>query len=160
MLSIDDLRVFHEAPPKGVGTRRSFACCSTNPDFRQRSIFPTGTGTSYNAHQRPGLDLFQSPDTLLKMPYHAQRRGDTPIGAHLNPPANTANLHNTGSTARDAKAVLSGKSKKGWFARLLPFLGPVFIASIACVDPGIFATIIPDGEQFGYELLWVILGST
>jgi manganese transport protein len=50
-------------------------------------------------------------------------------------------------------------SRKGWFARLLPFLGPAFIASIAYVDPGNFATNIQAGAQFGYELLWVILGS-
>ncbi|MFH1523424.1 MAG: Nramp family divalent metal transporter [Chloroflexota bacterium] len=67
-------------------------------------------------------------------------------------------LH-SGSTTRSAKAVLSGKSKKGWAARLLPFLGPAFIASIAYVDPGNFATNIQGGAQFGYELLWVIMGS-
>ena len=55
--------------------------------------------------------------------------------------------------------MLSGRSKKGWAARLLPFLGPAFIASIAYVDPGNFATNIQAGAQFGYELLWVILGS-
>ena len=66
---------------------------------------------------------------------------------------------NTDTTTRDAKAVLSGRSKKGWAARLLPFLGPAFIASIAYVDPGNFATNIQGGAQFGYELLWVILGS-
>ncbi len=68
-------------------------------------------------------------------------------------------LSNTDSTTRDAKAVLSGRSKKSWFVRLLPFLGPAFIASIAYVDPGNFATNIQGGAQFGYELLWVILGS-
>ena len=52
-----------------------------------------------------------------------------------------------------------GQSKKGWLARLLPFLGPAFIASIAYVDPGNFATNIQGGAQFGYELLWVILAS-
>ena len=66
---------------------------------------------------------------------------------------------NFNSTARTAKAILSGGSKKGWIARLLPFLGPAFIASIAYVDPGNFATNIQGGAQFGYELLWVILGS-
>jgi manganese transport protein len=66
---------------------------------------------------------------------------------------------NSDTLTRDAKAVLSGRSKKGWFARLLPFLGPAFIASIAYVDPGNFATNIQGGAQFGYELLWVILGS-
>jgi manganese transport protein len=68
-------------------------------------------------------------------------------------------LSNTDATKRDAKAVLSGRSKKSWFIRLLPFLGPAFIASIAYVDPGNFATNIQGGAQFGYELLWVILGS-
>jgi manganese transport protein len=66
---------------------------------------------------------------------------------------------NSASTQRAAKSVLSGRSKKSRFARLLPFLGPAFIASIAYVDPGNFATNIQGGAQFGYELLWVILGS-
>ncbi len=63
------------------------------------------------------------------------------------------------STVSTAQDVLSGKSKKGWFARLLPFLGPAFIASVAYMDPGNFATNIQGGAKFGYELLWVILGS-
>ncbi len=66
---------------------------------------------------------------------------------------------NDKSTLKSAKEVLSGKSKNGWFARLLPFLGPAFIASIAYMDPGNFATNIQGGAHFGYELLWVILGS-
>jgi manganese transport protein len=40
---------------------------------------------------------------------------------------------------------------------ILPFLGPAFIASIAYVDPGNFATNISAGAQFGYSLLWVIV---
>jgi len=62
-------------------------------------------------------------------------------------------------TVKNAREVLSGKSKKGWLARILPFLGPAFIASVAYVDPGNFATNIQGGAKFGYELLWVILGS-
>ncbi len=68
-------------------------------------------------------------------------------------------FHDTLSTTREARAVLSGRSRKGWFASLIPFLGPAFIASIAYVDPGNFATNIQAGAQFPYELLWVILGS-
>ncbi|MGD0878362.1 MAG: Nramp family divalent metal transporter [Anaerolineales bacterium] len=68
-------------------------------------------------------------------------------------------LSNSDNTARAAHAVLAGSSRKNWFIRLLPFLGPAFIASIAYVDPGNFATNIQGGAQFGYELLWVILGS-
>jgi len=63
------------------------------------------------------------------------------------------------STLAAADDVLTGKSKKGGFARLLPFLGPAFIASVAYMDPGNFATNIQGGAEFGYLLLWVILGS-
>jgi manganese transport protein len=38
-------------------------------------------------------------------------------------------------------------------------LGPAFIASIAYMDPGNFATNIQGGAQFGYLLLWVVLAS-
>ena len=58
-----------------------------------------------------------------------------------------------------AKAVLDGTGKGGFFKRILPFLGPAFIASIAYVDPGNFATNIEAGSTFGYTLLWVIFAS-
>ncbi len=54
-----------------------------------------------------------------------------------------------------AREAILGK-RRGWRA-LLPFLGPAFIASIAYIDPGNFATNIAGGAQFGYALLWVIL---
>lgn len=40
---------------------------------------------------------------------------------------------------------------------VLPFIGPAFIACIAYVDPGNFATNLQGGAEFGYALLWVIL---
>ena len=43
--------------------------------------------------------------------------------------------------------------------RLLPFLGPAFIACIAYVDPGNFATNIAGGAKYGYLLIWVIVAS-
>jgi manganese transport protein len=60
-------------------------------------------------------------------------------------------------TLRDADEILSGKSKKGFIHRLLPFLGPAFIASVAYIDPGNFATNIQAGASLGYMLLWVIV---
>jgi manganese transport protein len=62
-------------------------------------------------------------------------------------------------TLAAAENVLSGGKKSGGLARLLPFLGPAFIASVAYVDPGNFATNIQAGSKLGYELLWVILAS-
>ncbi len=61
------------------------------------------------------------------------------------------------STERAAALILSGKSKKRGIARLLPFMGPAFIASVAYMDPGNFATNIQGGAQFGYLLLWVVV---
>jgi len=62
-------------------------------------------------------------------------------------------------TVRSATDVLSGQSKKTGLARLLPFLGPAFIASVAYMDPGNFATNIQGGAKYGYQLLWVIVAS-
>src|SRR5512135_577165 len=63
------------------------------------------------------------------------------------------------STLQAANEVLSGQSKKGKLAKLLPFLGPAFIASVAYMDPGNFATNIAAGAKFGYMLLWVVVAS-
>src|SRR6476660_680623 len=43
--------------------------------------------------------------------------------------------------------------------RFLPFLGPAFIACVAYIDPGNFATNIAGGSQYGYTLVWVIVAS-
>ncbi|HEX8258723.1 MAG TPA: Nramp family divalent metal transporter [Rubrobacteraceae bacterium] len=61
------------------------------------------------------------------------------------------------ATARAAHQSLKG-DRRG-LRGLLPFLGPAFIAAVAYVDPGNFATNIAGGAQFGYLLLWVILVS-
>jgi len=38
-------------------------------------------------------------------------------------------------------------------------VGPAFVAAIAYVDPGNFATNFASGSTFGYELVWVIVGA-
>lgn len=70
-------------------------------------------------------------------------------------------MDETTETRQSATAleVLAGKSRKGLLARLLPFMGPAFIASVAYMDPGNFATNIQGGARFGYTLLWVIVAS-
>jgi len=56
-----------------------------------------------------------------------------------------------------AERVLSGE-RRGVRA-VLPFLGPAFIAAVAYIDPGNFATDMAAGSQFGYMLLWVVLAA-
>ena len=65
----------------------------------------------------------------------------------------------TADTVARATQVLDGSSKKRGLGRLLPFLGPAFIACIAYIDPGNFATNIAAGAQYGYLLVWVIVAS-
>ena len=62
-------------------------------------------------------------------------------------------------TVQNALNVLGSKKKKNILARMFPFMGPAFIASVAYVDPGNFATNIQGGAQFGYLLIWVIVAS-
>ncbi|WP_407543583.1 Nramp family divalent metal transporter (plasmid) [Deinococcus radiomollis] len=56
-----------------------------------------------------------------------------------------------------ASSVLRNSSSRKGVARVLPFLGPAFVASVAYIDPGNFATNIQGGARYGYMLLWVIL---
>jgi manganese transport protein len=63
--------------------------------------------------------------------------------ATLPPPATT--LHRTGH----------GRTLR----MRLALLGPAFVACIAYVDPGNFATNIAGGSKYGYLLLWVLLGA-
>ena len=58
---------------------------------------------------------------------------------------------------RAAEKALSGETRG--LRALLPFLGPAFVAAVAYVDPGNFATNIASGAQYGYMLLWVVLAA-
>ena len=61
------------------------------------------------------------------------------------------------ATLRAAQASLSGE-RRG-VQGLWPFLGPAFIAAVAYIDPGNFATNIAGGAKYGYMLLWVVLAA-
>ncbi|MBT2648299.1 Nramp family divalent metal transporter [Bacillus sp. ISL-34] len=54
--------------------------------------------------------------------------------------------------------VLHQASSRG-IKKLLPYLGPAFIAAVAYIDPGNYATNITAGSKYGYTLLWVIFAS-
>jgi manganese transport protein len=46
---------------------------------------------------------------------------------------------------------------RGRFRGGLALLGPAFVAAVAYVDPGNFATNVSAGAKFGYGLAWVVL---
>jgi len=78
-----------------------------------------------------------------------------------SPPREVLNVVRSGDvrTVTAATEVLEGKSRGSWYRRLFPFLGPAFIACVAYIDPGNYATNIQGGAQFGYMLLWVVAAS-
>ncbi len=54
-------------------------------------------------------------------------------------------------------SVLAAVRARGRVRGTLPLLGPAFVAAIAYVDPGNFATNFSGGASYGYRLLWVIV---
>jgi manganese transport protein len=61
------------------------------------------------------------------------------------------------ATLRAAEAALAGH--RTGLSALWPFLGPAFVAAVAYIDPGNFATNIAAGAKYGYLLLWVVLAA-
>jgi manganese transport protein len=62
-----------------------------------------------------------------------------------------------GTIAEPGPSPLERLLAKGRLRATLSMLGPAFVASIAYVDPGNFATNLQGGARFGYLLLWVVL---
>jgi manganese transport protein len=83
-----------------------------------------------------------------------------PAGSSQTPKPNglvEGALPGEAAVARAARASLEGRSRG--VPKIWPFLGPAFIAAVAYIDPGNFATNIAGGAKFGYLLLWVVLGA-
>jgi manganese transport protein len=73
-------------------------------------------------------------------------------------------LEGAGAAGVGAEVTLGPSHLEALLARgrvraTLAMLGPAFVASIAYVDPGNFATNFEGGARFGYLLLWVVLAA-
>ena len=84
-------------------------------------------------------------------PFFMGIRGIHIISISVNTPSGAM----TERIRQSAESALRGQSRG--IRTILPFLGPAFVAAIAYVDPGNYATNIQSGSLFGYRLLWVIL---
>jgi manganese transport protein len=77
------------------------------------------------------------------------------------PPASQATVEDVlpgeAAVAEAARRSLAGEIRG--VGRVWPFLGPAFIAAVAYIDPGNFATNVAGGAKFGYLLLWVVLAA-
>jgi manganese transport protein len=63
------------------------------------------------------------------------------------------------AVALPSPSVLQELRARGRLRGTLPLLGPAFVAAVAYIDPGNFATNITGGAKYGYLLLWVILAA-
>src|SRR5438874_3717440 len=66
------------------------------------------------------------------------------------------------ATRAEREPRLPGRGERALRAdhrSIWPFLGPAFIACVAYIDPGNFATNIAGGSKFGFTLVWVIVAS-
>lgn len=94
-----------------------------------------------------GQSLLEEQSTV----YPAKDGGKQGAGAHLEDTEHDKRRHEAAERALyEGRRGLRG---------LIPFLGPAFIASVAYIDPGNFATNIAAGSTYGYMLLWVVLGA-
>jgi manganese transport protein len=85
-------------------------------------------------------------------PFHAT---DAEREASLSPAAVAA-----GTSGLKLPPTAGGKGRSAFRSdQVWSYFGPAFVASVAYIDPGNFATNILGGSQFGYRLLWVLLWS-
>ncbi len=83
-----------------------------------------------------------------------------PRGAIREPALEGAAADGASVALREGAATRSPLEEllaKGRVRATLAMLGPAFVASIAYVDPGNFATNLQGGAKFGFMLLWVVV---
>jgi manganese transport protein len=73
--------------------------------------------------------------------------------------ASPASVSASPASALSGPSALDHLLSRGRLRATLAMLGPAFVAAIAYVDPGNFATNIQGGAKFGYLLLWVVLAA-
>src|SRR5581483_403855 len=105
--------------------------------FRRRGARARRDARPRDARHRGGGGL--TPRSREPVPAGATDRGTLPV-----------------PYAQESSA-LEGLLARGRVRATLAMLGPAFVAAIAYVDPGNFATNVQGGAKFGYLLLWVVL---
>jgi manganese transport protein len=66
---------------------------------------------------------------------------------------------NRSKSLEEVHSTVDTTQKKGFFRKLLAFMGPAYLISVGYMDPGNWATDIAGGSRYGYALIWVLLMS-
>src|SRR3954471_11001173 len=70
-----------------------------------------------------------------------------------------AALAATGASVPVPPSALEEVRSRGRVRGVVAMLGPAFVAAVAYIDPGNFATNIAGGAKYGYMLVWVIVAA-
>src|SRR3954470_16654933 len=114
------------------------------------------------AVRRTGVRAFRGRDAR---PRRNARAGDARGDGGMSPPppplmeASAVALPSPSPSAPRHASDLQEIRSRGRLRGAVAILGPAFVACIAYVDPGNFATNIAGGAKFGYLLLWVLLAA-
>src|SRR4051794_33500828 len=110
-------------------------------------------GRRQAAVRRTGLRALRPRHACARRRAGARDAGGAPPVSPTPPPGAEA------AALRLPVSDLQRLRRRGRLRTTLGVLGPAFVACIAYVDPGNFATNIAGGAQYGYLLLWVLLAA-
>ncbi len=68
-------------------------------------------------------------------------------------------VHRETKSLGEVHSSVDTTQKRGFYRKLMAFMGPAYLISVGYMDPGNWATDIAGGSQFGYQLIWVLLMS-
>ncbi len=77
----------------------------------------------------------------------------------MNAPVDKRDVAADGSVGLPTASELQQLRSRGRFRYFLALFGAAFVAAVAYVDPGNFATNVAGGAEFGYMLLWTVLAA-
>jgi manganese transport protein len=80
----------------------------------------------------------------------------TPVGERAD---STWPIGQLGPLASGEFSALARLRARGRVRGVLGLLGPAFVAAVAYIDPGNFATNFSAGAHFGYALVWVVVAA-
>ena len=82
-----------------------------------------------------------------------------PAGSTGEDLTGSAGLSGLGPTDVDGLDAFARLDSRGRWRGSLYFVGPAFVAAVAYIDPGNFATNFAAGAHYGYALVWVVLAA-
>ena len=77
----------------------------------------------------------------------------------MTPPPTAEATRGCRATTRLSSRRCGACARRGRFRGRIALLGPAFVAAVAYIDPGNFATNIAGGAGYGYLLVWVIVAA-